>query len=300
MPTALGTFVLTVALLVPSVTDAGGYGSYIVVEPPQPEPRTFASDRGRHRVYLNRGGAIVAGSSRDNSTTDESSILSGRNVVPPLSASEQEWDELRDCIEDLFDDFAIDFTKLDPGEEPHVEVLFGGSSSDMTFRSGNNVDGAQGVAPLAKDCSVLDRAIAFVFTEELQLGSALDVQRTCDVAAQEIAHAFGLDHAYNAADLMSYLPPANAQATKVFVNEDMPCGEWAVRECQCASNNGKQTQNSYRRLADALGIEGRPLGGTGDLVGGCSARGDDDAALFLSVLILLMAVIRRTQGHVVR
>ena len=294
MRCALSYFLSVGVILATFIAPAAAQGSYVLVDPPAVEKtQLVAAKRGRHLVYLNRAGGQFFGSSRDDASTNESSILKGRNVVPAIKASDEQWDEVRDCIEDLFDDFVIDFAKIDPEDTKHVEVVFGGSPADVGV-----IDSVQGVAPLATNCSVLDRAVVFVFTEELMLGSSLDVQRTCEVAAQEIAHAFGLDHEYHAEDLMSYLLLPGVDAKKVFVNEDKPCGEWTPRDCQCMNKDGtKDTQNSYARLAQVLGVEGERLGGTGDLEGSCGllSATKQPGGVALLLVVMFVAVGRRTR-----
>ena len=75
----------------------------------------------------------------------------------------------------------------------------------------------------------------------------------CETASMELAHAFGLDHAYDCAEVMSYLPRCGPRR---FVDRETPCGEHAPRLCV----RGAATQNSHRYLLQLLGPARRAQG----------------------------------------
>src|SRR5207237_9124223 len=119
-----------------------------------------------------------------------------------------------------------------------------------------------GIAPLASDCSPQDNVISFTFANHHSpTDHALSI---CWTAAQESAHAFGLDHEFSfpggigggpalptggqsmagdgvsaCDDPMTYSTLCGGQ--KVFRNQTAKCGEYASRACTCTP-----TQNSVR------------------------------------------------------
>ena len=94
-------------------------------------------------------------------------------------------------------------------------------------------------------------AVVFVFTSTLKNR----LEDSCDTAAMEIAHAYGLDHSFHCRDVMTYKKRCG---TRRFVDEDTPCGEDEPRTC----TGGAKTQNSHKRLASLLGSRnGKRVGG---------------------------------------
>jgi hypothetical protein len=89
---------------------------------------------------------------------------------------------------------------------------------------------------------VIPRAVVFAFAA----GVNHNVRTICETIGMEVAHAYGLDHAYLCKDVMTYLPDCG---TRSFVDKDAPCGEKKKRAC----HGGAPTQNSYRRLLEELG-----------------------------------------------
>lgn len=138
--------------------------------------------------------------------------------------------------EDQFERFNVVVTDVDPGAAQHVECVMGGSPQDIGMGAG-----VGGVAPMFGDCSVVERAVVYVFTRVFS-----SVQAECEVAAQEIAHALGLDHEYLCSDPMTYL---SSCGPKTFQDVNAQCGEYSARECMC----GGTTQNSVQELLTTLG-----------------------------------------------
>jgi hypothetical protein len=73
-----------------------------------------------------------------------------------------------------------------------------------------------------------------------------DTENICMEVAHEAAHVYGLDHAMQPGDIMSYSPRHGARS---FIDKDAPCGEDKSRAC----GNGDTTQNSYQLLLKQLG-----------------------------------------------
>jgi hypothetical protein len=189
-----------------------------------------------HRtLFLNKsGGNYIPGS--DNSSTNRSSIPSSPSTVPAYEGTAQQWATLLACVKDQFSRFDITVTDVDPGSAPHIEAVMGGNPQDIGMGSG-----VGGVAPMYGDCSVVERAVVYIFTKVFS-----STQSECEVAAQEIGHALGMDHEYLCKDPMTYLGGCGA---KTFQDVDAQCGEYEPRECMC----GGSTQNSVEHLYATLG-----------------------------------------------
>jgi hypothetical protein len=97
-----------------------------------------------------------------------------------------------------------------------------------------------GVAPVNADCSVVERAVVYVFSQ------SLDESRECAVATQEIGNAFGLDHVLRCDDAMGYGDDCESSS---FIDVEAKCGEHKPRSCLC----GGSTQNSAQKLMKSLG-----------------------------------------------
>ena len=120
---------------------------------------------------------------------------------------------------------------------------------------------ASGINPVSKlpreslaPASEPARAIAWLCTPaaDALAGQELDV-RNPDLRAavgaslgQEALRLLGLDHATACHDLMSY----EDCGAKSFVDTSSACGEFEERTC----DSGKPTQNSYRKLVEAVGL----------------------------------------------
>jgi hypothetical protein len=115
-----------------------------------------------------------------------------------------------------------------------------------------------GVAPLASNCSPQDNVMSFSFANAH--GPTVRVENLCWTAAQESAHAFGLDHSYKFVDgrstcndPMTYQVDCGGQ--RFFRNQGAKCGEFQERSCRCGSS-----QNSHQKLLNVFGA-GTPITG---------------------------------------
>ena len=131
---------------------------------------------------------------------------------------------------------------------PHIEAVIAGSAADVGLPA--NVGG---VSPFTVDCGTIQNSIVFAFAPEY----GTDYQTVCEVAAQEIAHSFGLDHEVLASDPMTYL---SFNGHKTFQDQTASCGETnGPRQCglvlqgypSCRAN-----QNSVQLLLQRVGPAG--------------------------------------------
>ncbi len=189
-------------------------------------------------VYLERRQITYTGGS-DNSASNRSSVVgSGSATVGGYTGSQASWDQIVSCVQDQFSRFNIEVTDVEPTSGEYVEAHFGGSPGQIGLPSG-----VGGVAPIdSYSCNIIPRAIVYIFSDVLG-GSA---QVNCEVAAQEIAHAFSLDHEYLCQDPMTYL---GGCGSKTFQDTDAQCGEYSPRQCNC----NRATQNSVEVMLDKLG-----------------------------------------------
>jgi MYXO-CTERM domain-containing protein len=146
-----------------------------------------------------------------------------------------------------------------------------------------------GVAPLSSDCSAIDNVISFTFANSHPGNASTANERVlaiCWTAAQESAHAYGLDHEFQFTEITA-LTPNNGSACndpmtyrtdcggqKFFRNASAKCGETGTsRPCKCGA-----TQNSHLKILSVFGA-GSPITGnptialTDPAVGGSLNRG---------------------------
>jgi hypothetical protein len=196
-------------------------------------------------VYLNREGAELRGGP-DDASFNISSVVAGspsnRARVPPFAGTTARWNAITKCIREKFASFDVTLVEQRPVEGDYVMAMLGGAPKDLGLleADGHKHSHATGLAPFNGEA--IPRAVIFVFTRALQEHA----RSSCEVAGMEIAHAYGLDHARNCKDLMTYMRPCGARS---FMDRDLPCGEHEDRPCL----NGTVTQNSHRHLLRLLG-----------------------------------------------
>lgn len=196
-------------------------------------------------VYLHRcpeiSGCSVRGGGTNDSRMDISTIAEGIRQLGEFSAGSESWSGIVDCVKTTFAPFNITITDVDPGTTtPHFEAMFGGKPSDIFDDPNGDYDNTIGLAPF--DCGEIPNAIVYVFNQ------GADVNKNCWTAAQEIAHAFGLEHEFLQKDPLTYL---DGDLPKRFRDVSAPCGEYAsgTPACRC----GSQMQNSYRDILALFG-----------------------------------------------
>jgi hypothetical protein len=173
----------------------------------------------------------------DNSRTNRSSIPDSTATLDAYAHGPNHWNTLVECVRDTFKPFGINVVTQDPGSAAHFEVMIGGTSRQLHPQ----LD-AGGVAPFIGCGTTRDSIISFVFAS-----STSNIDFLCGAVAQEAGHVWGMDHAMDAADPMTYLELGNR---KRFQNSNPVCGEFDPRGCQC----GGSTQNSFEFMQDAFGL----------------------------------------------
>lgn len=201
-------------------------------------------------IYLNREGAVLRGGP-DDATFNISSIV-GRSrgneaTIPAFVGTAARWNAIATCIRRKFAPFDVEVVEQRPVQGDYLMAVLGGKPDDLALNpeDGHKHSHATGLAPFSGE--PIPRAVVFVFTRALRENT----RGSCEVAGMEIAHAFGLDHARNCKDLMSYMKPCGE---RTFVDKDLPCGEHEDRACA----GDQPTQNSYRALLTVLGAAALP------------------------------------------
>jgi len=213
-----------------------------------------------HIIYLNRcagaGCNIVQGTT--NSTTDPLHSSLGHGVLSPFSRGDATWSTIVSCMREVFAPFNVELTEVDPGAQPHFEIVFGGTPQQIGLSPG-----VGGVSPFS--CApYIPSSVVFVFDV---WGD--DPEELCATAAQEVAHSFAIDHAIEPSDPMTYY---GYTGRRHFMNAQVQCGsdcdsrhrsplgdtcsgpdlQWHA----CACGNGSQTQNDVQIISALFGDGG--------------------------------------------
>jgi hypothetical protein len=251
---------LAVALVVALAGSAYADGVRLAIDTP---PEAFAP---RERaalsrvIYLERcvGGCRVTGGSSNDARTLTSSIPSpGTYTISEFENAEgkrgavadDEWNQLVQCMKEVYSPFAVEVTDQKPASGSYHLAIIAGNPQEVGLAA--NV---LGVAPLASNCAAFDNVISFSFANTHPQPQIIShMLNVCWTAAQESAHAFGLDHEYAfvdgrsaCSDPMTYRADCGGQ--KFFRNAAAVCGEEEERECRCSA-----VQNSHRDLLDLFG-----------------------------------------------
>lgn len=232
-------FAVILALLVAPAIAIAAPTSEVVVEQGVETPPIAAEALSRV-IYLNRSGVSVTPGTND-ARVNRSSVAKQAATIPAWEPAPEVWTETVTCLRTMFAPFTVEITETDPGTTPHIEAVFGGAPSLLGVPPT-----AGGVAPLSKTCGVVENAMVYTFTAVLPP----DAQVVCETMAQEIAHAYGLDHELLPSDPMSYL--ASDQPRR-FQDVEAPCGETTARPCGLGPSACRTNQNSYAVLVERLG-----------------------------------------------
>lgn len=210
-------------------------------------------------IYLNRNGAALQPAASNDARLNRSTIVAKNVTVPAWKASDAMWNDTVQCMRDIFAPFAVKLVTEDPGNVPHLEAIFGGSSSLIGLDPNYG-----GISPFTSSCSTIENSIVFAFTDNLPSNA----RTVCEVMAQEIAHSYGLDHVLLASDPMTYLP---YKGNRWFQDQTAACGEKTARPCGIGNTACRANQNSVGLLRERLGIAD-PENPTGSLM--TPAEGD--------------------------
>jgi hypothetical protein len=218
----------------------------LLVHPVNVDPAKVPQVVNSHVLFLNscRPDGCHLKSGNTDSTTDTSDIVGGNVTLGAFSDGDAKWAQVVDCVKNVMAPFNITVTDQDPGAAPHFEVMIGGTPGQVGLPNG--VGGiadypCNGPGSCAK---YLPNALVFDFSEVWQG----DVQFICGTAAQEIAHAWTLDHATNSSDPMTY---KNYTGTLNFMNNAV-CGS----DCDYQCPGGSGVCNAFGVQCSGSGLNG--------------------------------------------
>jgi MYXO-CTERM domain-containing protein len=261
-----------------SITSDGLIGRRITVDTPiDRHAAAFAQVSGT--IFVNRcvgSCAVHKGTNDARTNTSTIPMAFAGNPGPNFTVSEfknsagatgaaadAEWSQVMQCMKDVYSPFNVTVTDVRPGDgAAYHQAIIAGDPGEVGL-----AHDILGVAPLASDCSAIDNVMSFSFANlhDSRDGVTARVFNICWTAAQESAHAYGLDHEFsfttgNAAnghsacnDPMTYRNDCGGQ--KFFRNQEANCGETSSRACKCGA-----TQNSHLKLVSVFGT-GRPITG---------------------------------------
>jgi hypothetical protein len=208
-------------------------------------------------LYLNRcsGDCMITGGGVNDARTNTSTIPpAGQHVISEFATFEgatgaeadAEWAAVVQCMKEVYSPYNVTVTDQKPEGVSYTMAIIAGKASQIGLGPG-----ILGIAPLAGDCSPQDNVISFSFAND---HAAFDrVNNLCWTAAQETAHAFGLDHEFKfndgtsaCNDPMTYRTDCGGQ--KFFRNKPAECGEMSSRQCRCGG-----TQNSHNKIRAVFG-----------------------------------------------
>ena len=195
-------------------------------------------------LYLNpcRGGCVFEPGQND-ARLNTSTIVAGTSLVSEFRHSDETWQAVVQCVSEIYAPYDVEVTDQDPGQVFHHEAVVAGDYQEIGYETPIG-----GVAP--SQCFPANNVISFTFAN----GYPPSPQTICAVIAQESAHSYGLEHAFDCSDPMTYLSACGRQFFRDKVAE---CGEFEPRNCQC----GGSAQNSHRWLKMVLGANPDPVPG---------------------------------------
>jgi len=187
-----------------------------------------------------RGGTAVG---TDCTDANSATVCTGGGTC---YSADDEWALVLQCMKEVYSPYGVTISDVKPpAGQSYTMALVAGKASEIGWV------GALGVAPVASDCSPKDNVISFSFANDH--GAQERVNNICWTAAQETAHAFGLDHAYQFSDgtsacndPMTYRFDCGGQ--KFFRNKAASCGEEEIRPCACGGS-----QNSHLKIKGVFG-----------------------------------------------
>lgn len=232
-------------------------GSYVLKE--------FKNTFGQDSTSSPKGTCIAADWGGVTPTTTcavDSDCTAAGGAGAICDTADWEWTQITDCLKEVYSPFMV-MVEADNGTTSGRPT--GGVSYTMGLVAGSPDDVGLpltfcGVAPpIPAGCSAQDNVLSFTFANfncGFQ-GVRGRIYGTCGVAAQETAHAFGLDHEYTfldgtraCNDPMSY----EDCGEKFFRNKEAMCGAngdgmgTPPRPCLCGG-----TQNSHAKILDVFG-----------------------------------------------
>lgn len=186
-----------------------------------PQNRSIKNVVNTHTLFLNRcanGCMVTPGTS--NAETDTSDIASQPSTLAAFSAGDTAWNQVVSCVQATMSRFNITVTDTRPTSGHYFEVMVAGLAQDLNLPAD-----VGGIADYA--CDAPGSCIPYI-TDDLVFDFANvwqgNVDDICATAAQEIAHAWSLDHVVDASDPMTY----NTYSSMRQYHDNEVCGSDCV------------------------------------------------------------------------
>jgi len=214
------------------------HGGYVVK--PLEQRNTWAGSDISKIIYLDRciGGCTITPGTED-ARASTSGLVDGTTYLSEFQWGDTTWNEVVACLRDIYKPFDVEITETDPSPMFHHRAIIAGTNTEFGDMS------ILGVAPLYSNgsvCIAANNVISFTLANS----HTNNAQYICETAAQEMAHAFGLDHEHDCHDPMTYLPGCSP---KYYRDASFDCGRIDVEPCLC----GGLKQNSHRKLMAIFG-----------------------------------------------
>ncbi len=189
-----------------------------------------------HILFLNKcpsGCVVTPGTS--SSLTNKSDLVTQTKTLAAFNGGASAWTSVLTCVQGVMAPFNITVTDVDPGPTvDHFEVMVAGSASDIGLSSSYlGIADYQCGSPGQCSGTYYPNALVFDFANAWQG----NVNGICGTAAQEIAHAWTLDHTTLANDPMTY----KNYTTPLKFQDGAPCGS----DCQYSCPGGTGVCNSF-------------------------------------------------------
>ena len=187
-------------------------------------------------IFLDRcvGGCTVHSGGINDARTTTSTIPHGGDsasyTVSEFAYSDDDWNAVVACVKETYAPYNVMVTDVDPGPAVTQHKAIVAGTPDEIGEPGDVLGVAPGIGQGA-DCEPANNVVSFSFANAHP--PSLIPLGLCATIAQESAHSFGLDHAFDCSDPMTYLPACGQQ---FFRNKEMDCGEYAARSCRCGGN----------------------------------------------------------------
>ncbi len=148
---------------------------------------------------LPSGCSVKTGS--PDARTDTSDIPNRASTLSAYSYGTTSWTSVMSCMKNVMSRFNITVTDQRPSSGDYFQVMIAGSPSDLGLSSDiGGIADFNCQSPGQCFGSYVSDDLVFAFSEAFG-GSVNDI---CATAAQEIAHAWNLDHVVDASDPMTY------------------------------------------------------------------------------------------------
>ena len=224
-----------------------------------------------HVIFLNRcanGCQItLVPPGMTDSRRDRSDVIKQSGTLTAFSHGDDVWNQVVQCVRDVMSPFGLEVTDQDPGLADHFEVMVAGMPSQVGLPANTGGIADYPCSGVASCAQYIPNALVFDFDVW-----GADATTICGTAAQEVAHAWTLDHATPANDPMTYNPyttPLHYRDASPCGSDCFPCGGSATctafgvpctgsggTATHVCTENGQATQDEVQTILTLFGASG--------------------------------------------